>query len=199
MRERRTSLSKVHVVCLETGQSFKSLKDAADSIGRTYQCVSQAAKTGCATNGLHFYYADKTKPDKSFFVMTRDGADGRGGRGRKRPVVCLETSEQFESVSAATKLLNCDGRRLWMALNKGYSIHGLHYYYADKPRPDDSFFQHKRGGHKKIRRIVCLETDEKFESIDDVGAFVGCNPVYIASSIREGFPVKGFHFAMLGK
>lgn len=137
---RRTPLSKDPVVCLETGQSFNSLKEAAISIGRTYQCVSRAAKTGCATNGLHFYYADKTKPDKSFFVMTRDGADGRGGRGRKRPVVCLETSEQFESVSAATKLLNCDGRRLWMALNKGYSIHGLHYYYADKPRPDDSFF-----------------------------------------------------------
>lgn len=191
------SLSKVPVVCLETGQSFKSLKEAADSIGRTYQCVSQAAKTGCATNGLHFYYADKTKPDESFFVAAY--GKGKRGRGNKRPVICLETSERFKSVNDVVRSLHCDGRRIWKALNKGYSIHGLHYYYADKPRPDDLFFQHKRGGHKKIRRIVCLETDEKFDSIDDVGAFVGCNPVYIASSIREGFPVKGFHFAMLGK
>lgn len=101
-------------------------------------------------------------------------------------------------MNAVEKSLGCDGRRLWRALNKGYSIHGLHYYYADEPKPDDLLFEHKRGGYKRSKPIVCLETGELFESADDAAISIGCKAAYITSAIREGFPVKGFHFDVRG-
>ena len=186
-------VNKKTVVCLETGESFNSLREAAGAIGLSYQNISRSAKTGCATGGLHFYFAGEEKPEKAFFI-----ASDRRGRGKKRPVICLETSEHFESVHAVKKILGCSGGGVWKALNKGYSIHGLHYYYADEPKPDDLFFEHKRGGYKRSKPIVCLETGEVFESADDVANSIGCKPAYITSSIREGFPVKGFHFDMWG-
>ncbi len=186
-------VNKKSVVCLETGESFNSLREAADAVGISYQCISRAAKIGVTANGLHFYFAGEEKPEKSFFI-----ASDRRGRGKKRPVICLETSEHFDSVNAVEKSLGCDGRRLWRALNKGYSIHGLHYYYADEPKPDDLFFEHKRGGYKRSKPIVCLETGELFESADDAAISIGCKAAYITSAIREGFPVKGFHFDVRG-
>lgn len=177
---------------METGESFNSLREAADAVGISYQCISRAAKIGVTANGLHFYFAGEEKPEKSFFITS-----DRRGRGKKRPVICLETSEHFDSVSAVEKSLEC-GSRLWKALNMGYSIHGLHYYYADEPKPDALFFEHKRGGYKRSKPIVCLETGELFESADDAAISIGCKPAYITSSIREGFPVKGFHFDVRG-
>ena len=99
-------VNKKSVVCLETGESFNSLREAADAVGISYQCISRAAKIGVTANGLHFYFAGEEKPEKSFFI-----ASDRRGRGKKRPVICLETSEHFDSVNAVEKSLGCDGRR----------------------------------------------------------------------------------------
>ena len=47
-------VNKKSVVCLETGESFNSLREAADAVGISYQCISRAAKIGVTANGLHF-------------------------------------------------------------------------------------------------------------------------------------------------
>lgn len=45
-------VNKKSVVCLETGESFNSLTEAADAVGISYQCISRAAKIGVTANGL---------------------------------------------------------------------------------------------------------------------------------------------------
>ena len=39
-------VNKKSVVCLETGESFNSLREAADAVGISYQCISRAARLG---------------------------------------------------------------------------------------------------------------------------------------------------------
>ena len=52
------------------------------------------------------------------------------------------------------------------ALTYGYSAGGYHFYRADEPKPDDSFFKSGNGGKgsTKKRPVICLETGVQFES-----------------------------------
>lgn len=52
------------------------------------------------------------------------------------------------------------------ALTYGYSAGGYHFYRADEPKPDDSFFKSGNGGKgsSKKRPVICLETGVQFES-----------------------------------
>lgn len=77
-------VNKKSVVCLETGESFNSLREAADAVGISYQCISRAAKIGVTAKGLHFYFAGEERPEKSFFI-----ASDRRGRGKRDRLFAL--------------------------------------------------------------------------------------------------------------
>lgn len=51
---------KREIVCLETGERFASVTDAASAIGAARPLVSSALKRHGACRGFHFYYADIT-------------------------------------------------------------------------------------------------------------------------------------------
>lgn len=76
------------------------------------------------------------------------------------PVICLETEERFESMKEAMERYGVSSGSLNSALTYGYSTGGYHFYRADEPKPDDSFFKSGNGGKgsSKKRPVICLET-----------------------------------------
>lgn len=82
------------------------------------------------------------------------------------PVICLETEERFESMKEAMERYGVSSGSLNSALTYGYSAGGYHFYRADEPKPDDSFFKSGNGGKgsSKKRPVICLETGVQFES-----------------------------------
>lgn len=73
-------VNKKSVVCLETGESFNSLREAADAVGISYQCISRAAKIGVTANGLHFYLQVR-RNRKSLSLSRVIGEDGEKETG----------------------------------------------------------------------------------------------------------------------
>lgn len=65
------------------------------------------------------------------------------------PVICLETEERFESMKEAMERYGVSSGSLNSALTYGYSAGGYHFYRADEPKPDDSFFKSGNGAHHR--------------------------------------------------
>lgn len=82
--------------------------------------------------------------------------------GRKRAIICFETEERFESVTDAANAIGAAWPLVSSALKRHGACRGFHFYYADEVKPDDSVFDRKV--YKNSRPIICLETNERFES-----------------------------------
>ena len=60
---------------------------------------------------------------------------------RKRPITCLETGETYDSAYRAAKELGfADSRNIFRSIQRGTCTQGLHFYYADAPKPAPGFF-----------------------------------------------------------
>ena len=98
--------------------------------------------------------------------------------GRKRAIICFETEERFESVTDAANAIGAAWSLVSSALKRHGACRGFHFYYADEAEPDDSVFDRKV--YKNSRPIICLETNERFESQ--------------ARAAKRHGTAKGFHF-----
>lgn len=81
---------------------------------------------------------------------------------RKRPVTCLESGATYDSAYRAAKELGfADSRNIFRSIQRGTCTQGLHFYYADEPKPAPEFFIPP---NRPPRPVVCLDTGEMFES-----------------------------------
>lgn len=111
---------------------------------------------------------------------------------RKRPITCLETGVTFESAYRAAKELGfADSRNIFRSIQRGTCTQGLHFYYADAPKPGPEFFRER---HSKTRPIVCLETGETFDGNPAAARPLHVSPAAISQAVRYGTPVAGLHF-----
>lgn len=114
-----------------------------------------------------------------------------------RPIICLETGERFESLKSVKEQFGASGN-FDKALKTGIACHGHHFYYADEPKPVDSFFQHSRkknsGRPTKREPVICVETGVRYLAIEDAAKAFRCRDGYIKNGIEYGYPVRGFHF-----
>ena len=141
---------------------------------------------------------------------------------RKRPITCLETGVTFESAYRAAKELGfADSRNIFRSIQRGTCTQGLHFYYADAPKPSPGFFlppnrpprpvvcldtgetfesafqagpEFFRERHSKTRPIVCLETGETFDGNPAAARPLHVSPAAISQAVRYGTPVAGLHF-----
>lgn len=170
------------VTCLETEETWASVKDAASSMGVSTSVLFDALKTGRDVNGSHFYYSDSKKPDSDFFRLTR----------RPRPVRCLEDGTLYESIGAVARALDCKPNSVQAACQRGLSARGLHFYYADGPIPSADFFSK---GITTPHEIVCIETGEVFLGQGETARHFHTSQGAIGAAVSRGVSVKGFHFA----
>lgn len=96
---------------------------------------------------------------------------------KSRPVICLETGERFESISLVSRMLGISKSNVFHAMKNGSAVHGIHFYYGDELKPDDSFFKPKRR-----RKVRCTETGVVYESIKDAAERTKISPNGIGSA-----------------
>ena len=172
------------IICFETEERFESVTDAANAIGAAWPLVSSALKRHGACRGFHFYYADEVKPDDSVF--------DRKVYKNSRPIICLETNERFESQARAAKAVGVPREAIYAALRGHIATKGLHFYYADEPKPDEEFFR-----NRSWTRVRCKETGVVYESIAQAARETGVSKI-ISKRQQKGMErQKAFIFTML--
>lgn len=112
--------------------------------------------------------------------------------GRKRAIICFETEERFESVTDAANAIGVAWPLVSSALKRHGACRGFHFYYADEVKPDDSVFDRKV--NKNSRPIICLETNERFESQAKAAKAVGVPRAAIYAALKKHIATKGLHF-----
>lgn len=86
------------------------------------------------------------------------------------------------------------------ALTYGYRAGGYHFYRADEPKPDDSFFKSDNGGKgsSKKRPVICLETGVQFESAIAALKWLDSGKTNNRGNMRtaliSGSALLGYHF-----
>lgn len=169
------------IICFETEERFESVTDAANAIGAARSLVSSALKRHGACRGFHFYYADEAEPDDSVF--------DRKVYKNSRPIICLETNERFESQARAAKAVGVPREAIYAALRGHIATKGLHFYYADEPKPDEEFFR-----NRSWTRVRCKETGVVYESIAQAARETGVSERNIQAAAKRHGTAKGFHF-----
>lgn len=112
--------------------------------------------------------------------------------GRKRAVICFETGERFASVTDAASAIGAAWSLVSKAIKRHGACRGFHFYYADEAKPDDSVFARKV--NKNSRPIICLETNERFESQAMAAKAVGVPRGAICNALKTHMATKGLHF-----
>ena len=136
------------IVCLETGKQFNSMENAANAIGVSSGFISRQIKAGKPIKGFYYYYAGEMLPDE-YRQKIRNRK--KKPNYKSRPVICLETGERFESISLVSRMFGISKSNVFHAMKNGSAVHGIHFYRADEPKPDDSFFKPRR------RRTVSVQ------------------------------------------
>ena len=147
----------------------------------TRPLVSSALKRHGACRGFHFYYADEAEPDDSVF--------DRKVYKNSRPIICLETNERFESQARAAKAVGVPREAIYAALRGHIATKGLHFYYADEPKPDEEFFR-----NRSWTRVRCKETGVVYESIAQAARETGVSKNNIQAAAKRHGTAKGLHF-----
>ena len=152
------------VICVETGEHFKSMADASRSVGvdisAVYHCLKGVNNTA---GGKHWRYADG-----EYHECHRP--EGRKNRkSQSKPVMCKETGVIYPSAGEAqrqtgvirTSITRC-------ARGEVISAGGFHWGYVVDGEP----IFHERPNYNKCR-IKCIETGEIFESMSDCARSLG--------------------------
>lgn len=111
---------------------------------------------------------------------------------KKREIICFETGERFASITDAASAIGAARPLVSSALKRHGACRGFHFYYADEAKPDDSVFDRKV--YKNSRPIICLETNERFESQARAAKAVGVPREAIYAALRGHIATKGLHF-----
>ncbi len=88
------------VMCVNTGETFKSVTEATKKFGLVTSGVSSVCNGRLkTTGGLTFTFSDNPVKDQSFLVPKNI---------KPRQVLCLNTGEKFPSIHAASRNLGID-------------------------------------------------------------------------------------------
>lgn len=152
------------VICLDTGEKFNSVIDAAEHFNICPSGISGVCHGRKKTVGsLRFAFADsKIDVGEPFLIKSN---------GKPRRVICIDTGEIFESIVSAAKKLNINRRTIGDVCSgkKGRAC-GLKFAFADIPIEERKVFS-----YKNRRRIFCLNSGEVFDSLADAARKTGIN------------------------
>ncbi len=171
------------VICVETGKHFKSMTDAAKSVGVDVSAVYHCLKGINNTAGkMHWRYADG-----EYHECKRP--EGRKNRkSQSKPVMCKETGIIYPSCGEAERQTGIGRFSIAKCANgKVISAGGCRWGFVIDGKP----VFHNRPDYNKSR-IKCLETGEIFDSMADCARSLGeKNSSTLQSTIKYGCKHKG--------
>lgn len=185
----RLSLSHrmYHIVCVETGMIFDTAAEAAAWAGVQKAAIFRACNGISRTAGGYHWFYQEAPHLADHKPKVRENKN-------KRAVICVETGQIFESVSAAAKWAGVGKASIIRACNKKHRlVKGYHWQYADDPN-------YKVMVNRAKRAVRCVETGEVFESITEAANWAGVNPMSIARACKNNeFTSAGYHWQYVGE
>lgn len=175
----RAMATQDKVVCLETGKRYRTYADAARDLGITSSNVEWAVKHDSHyTKGYHLM--DGTE----YSALSRDEIETILKNKNKLAVVCVETGEVYESISAAAKTY-VESRqptarsRIGRCCRNPYSVFDEKHwcYLEDLQSRKDNADRYVRTDRSAVR---CIETGREYKSLADAARDTGIG----ANSIR---------------
>lgn len=172
------------IICLDTGEEFPSIAQASRTYGvsSTAVCNCVKGKTNTAS-GLHWKYKGEE------YHKSKRNEGMKNHPSLSHPVVCKETGERYESIGEAARQMGVCKTNIWRcAKGDAISVHGLHWGFVIDGK--DVFPKREDRNRKKI---MCLETGERFDSITEAGKLIPeCQSIQsFGSSVRRGHKYKG--------
>lgn len=162
------------IICYETGAEFPSASAAARWADISYNSIYESVRLGTNAGGYHWYYKSDGKPDSATFRTSK-----------ARRVVCIETGEIFESLTAASAVCGVHSCTLANAIATGKALQKhLHFQYAEDAAI--SAKKHRKKKYRKNRAVLNLETGERFASVS-------------AAATATGFSTGSFYSALNNK
>ena len=144
------------VVCLETGEEYESVKAAAEALGRGESSIRASISRGVGGAGYHWAY--RTDPKLECKLTRYRGGECNLRRGPcARPVICLETGEEFESVPAASSAASVSKENIYCAIRSGRRRGGYHWAYADDQDIADKLERYF-GGESRVQAVTSIKS-----------------------------------------
>ena len=176
------------VRCIETGNIFPTVKEAAKSVGINSRTISAALHGQSFTAaGCHWEFADG-RPANIRPEETR--------KPRRKPVRCIETGMVYESIRAAANSIGVCSTTIGHAVNGRYEkVSGCHWEFVDKRshKPYKGNPQQKRG--KVVR---CVETNNIFKTISEAAIHVGICVSLISQALHGKIKTAGgYHWELV--
>ena len=151
------------VVCVELNIIYPSLSEAARCYNVTPTNILTACKrTHTTIKGFHWRYLNEsTDVDKNPVIDKR-----------KRPIICIETNEKFESTAEAARHYKTTAENIQRACkNYAKTAVKLHWCYLEDFATRNVVTESIPGKPTKPRAVLCIETGKRFESISAAGRF----------------------------
>ena len=116
------------VICVETGEEFETMAAAALCKNVSHPSITRACKNPNRTaGGFHWRFVDETLQNVT------------AQKSKPRPVICVETGEEFETMAAAAKHCNIDRQCISGACKDPLKLAaGFHWKFADEPQIETS-------------------------------------------------------------
>ena len=171
------------VICVETGEHFKSLAEASRASGICISAIGHCLKgKNNVAGGKHWRYADGEYHE----CHRPEGV--RNKKSQSKPVMCKETGIIYPSCGEAGRQTGIISTSIAKCANgKVISAGGLHWGFVVDGKP----IFHNRPDYNRTR-IRCLETGEIFESMADCARSLGeKNSGTLQSTIKYGCKHKG--------
>jgi len=168
------------VVCVETGKVYDNMKIAAADIGIDPSAISGVIRgVNITAGGYHWRYADEDA--------------NTGSRKRNVAVICLDTGEYFPTCEAAAKKFGISATTVSRIANGKYRS-SLHFILAEEPSYNEIRGENKRGNHRP-EAVICVETNERFQSIRHAARTMGIANTSISGVLRGTLKTAGgFHW-----
>ena len=185
--------NKRKVICVETRQVYDSISEAARCNNSSIQNILRVCKgLRKMTAGFHWKYADT--PDESTEETISVNPT------KKRRVICVETSEEFDSIQAAASRYGISRVSIARACKNPEKISAGHHWRFVETADDVTEIKvviRKKIPEKttKPRPVLCVETGKVFESTNAAANFHDTSSSNIRRACkRSEFTSCGFHW-----
>lgn len=185
------------IVCLETGEVFKSYHETGLKKCSVQNCCSQTAKGNIiACFGKHYLYKedyDKLSKDRIDSIINYK-PEGYKGSGE---VVCLETMITYKNArEASLKTGIVDSGIIYACLGKYKTYKTYHWLFKKefdkltKDQIEDILLTSSWG-----KPVICLETGKKFKSAREAAKYMNVHTSLMCAACKgKVFSIHKFHF-----
>jgi hypothetical protein len=188
------------VICVETGEIFNTITDANRKY-KTTKVGDCCNKTRATAGGFHWDFYIENK-EYNLIDYAIGGYEAVKQKLSKK-IICVETSEVFESITEASDKTKTRLSSISMCLNKKLnSANNLHwdFFFNDKEyNLKDYITEIKRGGNSTFpKKVICVETGEIFDSVRKAAKDKGLKSLSsLINAINRNKISCGFHWRYL--